>query len=107
MVPVAALPPATPFTSHVTAVFDAPVTVALKAWLAPARTLVGFGETVTLMVAGLDPPPELPGVLDPCPVKIPVQAAWEQTANEQRGRDGKLAQAQVIRVPMDTPLRCG
>jgi hypothetical protein len=50
--PVAALPPATPFTCHVTAVFDDPATVAPKDFVAPARTLALAGETATVT---LDP----------------------------------------------------
>jgi hypothetical protein len=55
-----ALPPATPFTSQATAVFDDPVTVALNDFVAPTRTsaLAGDTETVTLDpeggVMGLD-----------------------------------------------------
>ena len=52
IVPVAALPPATPFTCQVTAVFDDPATVALKDCVAPARTFALAGETVTVT---LDP----------------------------------------------------
>jgi len=52
IVPVAALPPATPFTCQVTAEFDDPVTVALKDCVAPARTFAVAGETVTV---ALDP----------------------------------------------------
>jgi hypothetical protein len=50
--PIAALPPATPFTCHVTAVFDDPATVAPKDFVAPARTLALAGETATVT---LDP----------------------------------------------------
>ena len=52
IVPAAALPPATPFTSQVTAVFDDPVTVTLNDFVAPARTFALAGETVTFT---LDP----------------------------------------------------
>jgi hypothetical protein len=48
IVPVAALPPATPFTCQVTEVFDDPVTVALKDCAAPARTFAVGGETATV-----------------------------------------------------------
>jgi len=58
IVPVAPLPPATPFTCHVTEVFDDPVTVALKDCVAPARTLALAGETATVT-----PDPEV-GVLE-------------------------------------------
>jgi hypothetical protein len=69
MVPVTAPPPATPFTSQVTAVFDAPVTVALKGWPAPARTLVEVGETDMLTVGGA------PGSDPPDFAVLPVHAA--------------------------------
>jgi hypothetical protein len=52
IVPVAALPSATPFTCQVTAVFDDPATVALNDFVAPARTFALAGETVTVT---LDP----------------------------------------------------
>src|SRR5580692_10812705 len=48
IVPVAELPPCTPFTCQVTAVFDDPVTVALKDCVAPARTLALAGEILTV-----------------------------------------------------------
>jgi hypothetical protein len=48
IVPVAALPPATPFTCQVTEVFDDPVTVTVKDCAAPARTFAVAGETVTV-----------------------------------------------------------
>ena len=50
--PVAALPPDTPFTCQVTEVFDEPLTVELKVCVAPARTLALGGATVTVT---LDP----------------------------------------------------
>jgi hypothetical protein len=50
IVPVAALPPATPFTFQVTEVFDDPVTVTLKDCVAPARTFALAGETATVMI---------------------------------------------------------
>lgn len=52
IVPVAALPPATPFTCQVTEVFDDPEAVALKDCVAPTRTLALDGEIVTVT---LDP----------------------------------------------------
>jgi hypothetical protein len=48
IVPVAALPPATPFICQVTEVFDDPVTVALKDCTAPALTFALAGETITV-----------------------------------------------------------
>jgi hypothetical protein len=52
IVPVAAVPPATPFTCQITEAFDNPVTVALKDFVAPARTLALGGATATVT---LDP----------------------------------------------------
>jgi hypothetical protein len=52
IIPVAALPPVTPFTCQVTEVFDDPATVALKDCVAPARTFTFAGETATVT---LDP----------------------------------------------------
>lgn len=48
IVPVAALPPDTPFTCQATEVFDEPETVALKDCVAPARTLALGGATVAV-----------------------------------------------------------
>lgn len=45
IVPAEVLPPVTPFTCQVTEVFDDPLTVALNACVAPARTLAVLGET--------------------------------------------------------------
>ena len=82
IVPVAALPPATPFTCQATEVFDEPATVALKDCVAPARTLALAGATVTVT---LDPEG---GVLDPeLDLKpdelfvVPVQPASAAAAN--------------------------
>ena len=52
IVPIAVPPPVTPFTCHVTTVFDDPATVPLKDCVAPARTLALAGLTVTVT---LDP----------------------------------------------------
>jgi hypothetical protein len=50
IVPVAELPPATPFTCHITAELDEPATLTLKDCVAPTRTvaLAGVTRTVTL-----------------------------------------------------------
>lgn len=52
IVPVAELPPATPFTCQVTAEFDEPATLTLKDWVAPTRIVALAGVTVTVT---LDP----------------------------------------------------
>ena len=77
IVPVAALPPVTPFTCQVTEVFDDPATVAVKCCVAPARTfaLAGEMETVTLDPEG--------GVFEPGAdvlFVVPVQPASNAAA---------------------------
>jgi len=48
IVPVAVLPPTTPFTCHVTAVFDDPVMTALNDSVAPALTVALDGDTLAV-----------------------------------------------------------
>lgn len=48
IVPVDALPAATPFTCQLTEVFDEPLTDALKLCVLPARTLELLGDTETV-----------------------------------------------------------
>jgi hypothetical protein len=82
MVPVAALPPATAFTDHVTLVLVFPVTVAANACMAPARTIAVAGATATVTpallggVVGDDPPLLLPIPAQPANsnAKTPVAA---------------------------------
>lgn len=78
IVPVAELPPVTPFTCQWTSMFEVPETVALKDWVAPARRFALEGDTVTVT-----PAPES-GVFDPDPdeVVVPVQPA--RTAAQRR-----------------------
>ena len=78
IVPVAALPPATPFTCHVTAVFDDPATVALKDFVAPARTFALAGETVTVT---LDPEGGVVGLEAGELFVVPVQPASAAAAS--------------------------
>lgn len=52
IVPVVALPPATPFTDQLTAVCVVPVTVAEKNCVAPARTFAALGATLTVIGGG-------------------------------------------------------
>ncbi|HLJ24974.1 MAG TPA: hypothetical protein VKT71_12750 [Candidatus Acidoferrales bacterium] len=61
IVPVAALPFATPFTCQVTAVFEFPETVALNDCVAPARTLAVAGEIMTVTPDPEGGLPEFPG----------------------------------------------
>jgi hypothetical protein len=81
IVPVAELPPVTPFTCQVTAVFDVPDTVALKDCVAPARTLALAGDTFTVM-----PDPD-GGVLElePEELVVPVQPASIATTTRNGG----------------------
>jgi len=72
IVPVATLPPGTPFTCHVTEVVDDPATVALKDCVAPARTLALGGVTVT---ATLDPEEGALELAGDEVFVVPVQAA--------------------------------
>lgn len=73
IVPTDALPPATPFTFQVTFEFEVPVTVALNVCVAPARTVAGFGVTLTLMLGGGGGAPGFPGfVVTPA---TPAQSA--------------------------------
>ena len=55
IVPVAAIPPATPFTSHVTAAFELPVTLDWNCCVAPKRTFALGGVTVTVTPGWPDP----------------------------------------------------
>jgi hypothetical protein len=75
IVPVVELPPVTPFTCQVTAVFELPVTPALNQAVAPARTFALEGETLTVTLGfeggGLEVP-----VLEPEELfVVPVQPA--------------------------------
>jgi hypothetical protein len=80
IVPVAALPPATPFTCHVTAVFDDPATVAPKDFVAPARTFALAGETVTV---ALDPEGGVVGLEAGELFVVPVQAVSAAAASRR------------------------
>jgi hypothetical protein len=65
IVPVAALPPATPFTSHVTAVFDALAMLAVNCCGPPGATFAEAGETEIVIggsgvVVEVPPPPPQP-----------------------------------------------
>jgi hypothetical protein len=77
IVPVAELPPATPFTSQVTERFDEPLTVALKDCIAPARTLALGGATVTVT---LDPEGGVPALDSDELFVVPVQPARTEAA---------------------------
>jgi hypothetical protein len=91
IVPVAELPPVTPFNCQVTAVFDVPDTVALKDCVAPARTLALAGDTFTVMpdpdggVLELDPE-ELVVV----PVHPPSTAAAKRNSEASEYRNASV-----------------
>jgi hypothetical protein len=53
MVPTVELPPATPFTLQLTAVFEVPVTVAVNCCCPPMVTWAVVGESVTVTVAAV------------------------------------------------------
>jgi hypothetical protein len=78
IVPVNAPPPATPFTCQVTEVFDDPVTVALKDFVAPARTFALAGEIVTVT---LDPEGGVVGLEGAEFFVVPVQPASAAAAS--------------------------
>lgn len=74
IVPTELLPPAIPFTAHVTPVFVVLLTVAVKLCVAPSSTAPDGGETATEIVGGggggggatgLTPPPPQPSVHAP------------------------------------------
>jgi hypothetical protein len=52
--PTVELPPTIPLTSHVTAAFCAPVTVACNAWAAPSGTAAAEGEIETPITARME-----------------------------------------------------
>jgi hypothetical protein len=85
IVPIAASPPGTPFTCQATAVFDGPVTVALKACVAPARTFALAGETATVT-----PDPE-GGVLE-FEVEEPFVAALQPASAAAAAKHAKISQ---------------
>lgn len=64
----------TPFTCQVTLVFEAPVTVAVNGCESPARTVAGFGETLTETFGG-GGGGGAPGSADPEPDVKPAQFA--------------------------------
>lgn len=83
IVPVAELPPVTPFTCHVTAMFEVPDTVALKVCAAPARTLALVGDTFTVT-----PDPD-GGVFEPEELLVvpmqPASVAADRTTKSMPG----------------------
>src|SRR5713101_2592908 len=69
IVPTVLFPPRTPFTLQSTAVCEVPVTVAVKSWVSPARTVGDGGKTSMETLAngggggeggGLELPPPQP-----------------------------------------------
>ena len=89
IVPVAAPPPATPFTCHVTEVFDDPATVTLNDCVAPARTFALAGATVTVT---LDPAGGALGLETTELFVVPVQPASVAAATRNtRGSECRMA----------------
>lgn len=75
-------------TCHVTDILDVPVTVAVNGCARPARIAIGFGETVTVTLAGGGGgggAPGLPGLPEDEPV-TPAQLAWNRAAPSTRNR---------------------
>jgi hypothetical protein len=89
IVPVAEAPPATPLTFQVTAVFEDPVTVALKVFVAPARTLALAGETMTVT---LEPGGGVVGLELGEPFVVPVHPASPAAASRKiHSRECRIA----------------
>jgi len=84
--PVALAPPVTPFTCHVTDIFDEPVTVAANGCVLPARSVAVLGETETFTTGG-GGGGGAPGFPEGPPT-VPVHAAWNITAS--RTRNGRI-----------------
>jgi hypothetical protein len=107
IVPVAVLPPATPFTCQETELFDDPTTVALKDFVPPARTLVAAGETVTVT---LDPEGGVLELEGGELLVVPVQPA-KITAAGRNTKSGKFCLALLSdffirkRTESDVPMR--
>ena len=85
IVPVAAAPPVTPFTCQVTDMLDEPLTVEVKALVAPARTFAELGETPTVIVAGGGGggTPGLPAD----PLVTPEQSAWKKATRSNNSME--------------------
>jgi hypothetical protein len=92
IVPVPALPPATPFTCQVTEAFDEPVTVALKDCVAPARTFALGGATVTVTP---DPEGGAPVLDSDAFFVVPVQPA-SATAPARNTKSSPCRQANSL-----------
>jgi len=95
IVPVAVLPPVTPFTCHVTAVFDEPATAALKDFVAPARTFALAGETVTVT---LDPEGGIVGLEAGELFVVPVQAVSAAAAANRETESSECRTANFFQL---------
>ena len=92
IVPVAVLPPATPFTCQLTAVFEDPATVALNDLVAPTRTVALAGETVTVTLDPEGGELEFPGWELADPLVVPVHPASAAAASRTtRNREDRKA----------------
>jgi hypothetical protein len=100
-VPVVELPPVTPFTCQVTAVFTLPVTVALNDAVAPARTSALEGETLTVTLGfeggGLEVPVVEPEELFVVPVQPATAAAHSRHARNDKRRKTSLCSVVIER----------
>ena len=80
ILPVALAPPTTPFTCHVTDMFDEPV--AANGCAVPARSVAVLGETETFTAGGGEGG-GAPGFPEDSPT-VPVHAAWNMTESKRR-----------------------
>src|SRR6266699_624422 len=82
IIPVAALPPLTPFTNHATDVFAESLTVALNCCEPSIRTLAELGEIDTVMPGGGElVPPDLPEF-----AVSPTQPTWTEVQTRRKAR---------------------
>jgi hypothetical protein len=77
IVPALAFPPVTPFTCHVTAVFDVPLTAAENGCCSVGNLLAVCGLTLTVTAGGPPPPPP---VLAPPPHDVSTSVDANNTA---------------------------
>lgn len=96
MVPVALLPPAIPFTLHMTAVegLPEPVTVAVNTCAAPAETVAELGEIASGMLS------VSVSVAEPVAVASSTLAAWIVIAVLEGRTAGAVYRPAVVIVPI-------
>src|SRR5271165_2021917 len=97
--PLAALPPGTPFTLQVTAVFVVLLTEALKLCVLPKSTMPLFGETMTAICGGGGGGPPEPLLCEhPEMLATTTSAASSQTASVAPCCSGNAAAALAVLV---------